>query len=167
MQAPQFNFVTTRRWLVSWLDVFFCVIAIVLLGFCYAVYQVQSEQFAQLSAQIVRQPIENNRQAEQAFSTQQSLAEQAQRSLNLPWLTALAELETLKKQHVKVQFLSIEPNPNRAQIYLKVKAEAFAEIANFLEALKAGKQFGSAELTNQFAEDENMTVYEILLGWKI
>lgn len=168
MQAPQFDFAPSHRWVNTWLDIILCALALGLAGIFYWVYQTQAAQLASIQAQqLSEQPKKNDRHHNTQISSHLSEATQAQRALNVPWLETLSQLEQVKETHPLVHFVSVEPNANRAQIYLKVKAKDFAAITQFLEALKAVALVGNAELTNQFAEDEDFSVYEVKVDWKI
>ena len=168
MRFSQFDFAPARHWVSSWQDIILCVFAFVLIGLFYWLDQTQTAQLAALQTQQVSaQPKKNDRQSDTQFASNLAAAQHAQHALNLPWLETLAMLEQVKKSHPSIRFLTVEPNANRAQIYVKVKAKDFAAITQFLEALKTVALFGNAELTNQFAEDENFSVYEIKMDWKI
>lgn len=168
MRSPQFDFAPATRWVKSWLDILLCALALGLAYFFYCVLQTQTEQLVTLQAQQTNaQPQKNDRQTDAQFASNLDHAQQTKRALNLPWLKTLAMLERVKKDHPAVRFLTVEPNASREQIYVKVKARDFAAITQFLEALKTVALFGNAELTNQFAEDEDFSVYEIKMDWKI
>lgn len=128
----------------------------------YLAYQTQFTELTLLQGQQAQlQPKKNPLQHDAQLVSQLENALQAQQILNRPWLETLAQLEEVKKHQTAVKLMSIEPNTSRAQVYLKVKSKDFADIMQFLEALKMQPLFANAELINQYAEDESFSVYEI------
>lgn len=99
---------------------------------------------------------------------------QAQQRLNLPWMPALSALEAVKKANPNIEFLSISPNKNRAEIKLNGEAATFADITHFLDDLRANAAFSDALLVSQHLEQDAdkpkpqvIYVFEINVGWRI
>lgn len=168
MQSKMFNFLTENSWFASWRDLALCGLMVGLAVVLYLAYQTQLTELTQLQAQQAQlQPKKNPLQQDAQLVSQLENARQTQQILNRPWLETLAQLEEVKKHQAAVKLMSVEPNTSRAQIYLKVKSKDFADVIQFLEALKMQPLFGNAELTNQYVEDENVSVYEIKVDWKV
>lgn len=168
MQSKMFNFSSKNSWFASWRDLALCGLMVGLAVVLYLAYQTQLTELTQLKGQQAQlQPKKNPLQQDAQLVSQLENARKAQQILNRPWLETLAQLEEVKRHQAAVNLMSVEPNTSRAQVYLKVKSKDFADIMQFLEALKMQPLFANAELINQYAEDESFSVYEIKVDWKI
>lgn len=98
------------------------------------------------------------------------LAQTVQQQLNVPWMAMLAGLEQMKKANPNIDLLSISPNKQRASIALTGEAATFAEITQWLDALRAYPAFGDAVLLNHHLEQDAthvVYVFEVQVGWRI
>lgn len=109
-----------------------------------------------------------------AMEDKLKFALQAQHQLNLPWMQTLSALEAVKKANPNIEFLSISPNKNRAEIKLNGEAVTFADITHFLDDLRANVAFSDALLVSQHLEQDTgkpkpqvIYVFEINVGWRI
>ncbi len=170
MQKPNFNFVTHSVLKKSSIDFILVALAILLAAILFIVYQFKLSAFNDLQAKKDAQPVIRTKPINPQFAEHLQHFKIAQHTLNVPWMETFNALELVKQAHPNVQFLSVEPNLNRNEIKIKVKAEAFDEVTALLESLRKSPLFNEAELVSQHIEttdEEVVTVFDIHLGWKI
>jgi hypothetical protein len=149
--------------------------AIFLAIFLWINYQ-QTQTKINLLQQQADLPVDaySSKKLDPALADNLALAQQSQLQLNLPWMPTLAALEAVKKTNPSIQLLNISPNKNRAEIKLSGETATFANIAHFIDDLRANPAFTDAVLISQHLEQDAdkpksslVYVFEINLGWRV
>jgi len=174
MQKLDFNFVSHPTWYSSWkkspLDFLLVVAAILILLILFMLYQFKLSTLNDLQAQKAAKPIITPKPiAPQQIAYFQHFKE-VQEGLNVPWMETFNSLEMVKKAHPNIQLMAVDPNMKRREMTIKLKAETFDEVTDFIVSLRKSPHFSEVELVSQHVEstdDGEMSFFDLHMGWKL
>lgn len=101
-----------------------------------------------LAAQETNRPVKIN--PDVAF--QLSAVQKTQYALNIPWEKMLTALEQAQLENLKVQLLSVQPKPEKAEILISGVVLSFDELAKYMNSLRLQPGLGDVVLLSQHWE---------------